>query len=171
MRAVLLKQSIQQCLVLTLCVLLASCGGGSGADSPDEVVVSPPPVVVTPPVTIPPVTGTPVEMGLMVAFGYNSLAAGAPLRFNQVQTSAVGNGVATYRFPRSGETISGNLTIAVDVTDPDGIARVLVGFEGSSEALVLCETNCGTSFSQTVTGVNPRSFGLTPGSLRLELWL
>ncbi|WP_233079769.1 Ig-like domain-containing protein [Rheinheimera soli] len=176
MRLALLREFFRCWLVFTLCVLLAACGGSggeSGSDSPsgERPPVSPPVIPpVTPPV-IPPVGGTPVEMGLMVAFGYNSLAAGSPLRTDQVQNLAVGNGTATYRFPRSGESISGNLTIAVDVADSDGIARVLVGFNGSEQALVLCDSNCGTSYSQTVTGVNPRNFGLTPGSLRLELWL
>lgn len=164
----LLRELFRCWLVFTLCVLLVACGGSGGESGPDTPSGEVPPV--SPPV-IPPVGDTPVEMGLMVAFGYNSLAAGSPLRTDQVQNLAVGNGTATYRFPRSGESISGNLTIAVDVADPDGIARVLVGFNGSEQALVLCDSNCGTSYSQTVTGVNPRNFGLTPGSLRLELWL
>lgn len=166
MHLVLLREFVRWGLVITLCALLAACGGGSGGEA-----VSDNPTGEQPPVSPPPVGGTPVEMGLMVAFGYNSLVAGSPLRTNQVQSLAVGNGTANYRFPRSGESISGNLTIAVDVADPDGIARVLVGFNGSEQALVLCDASCGTSFSQTVTGVNPRNFGLTPGSLRLELWL
>ena len=166
MGVVLLREFFLRWIALTFCVLLAACGGGSGSET-----VSDNPAGEQPPVSPPPVSETPVEMGLMVAFGYNALAAGAPLRSNEVQGLAVGNGTATYRFPRSGELISGNLTIAVDVADPDGIARVLVGFNGSEQALVLCETNCGSSFSQTLTGVNPRNFGLTPGSLRLELWL
>lgn len=166
MYLVLLREFFRWGLVITLCVLLAACGGGSGGEA-----VSDNPTGGQPPVSPPPVGGTPVEMGLMVAFGYNALVAGSPLRSNQVQSLAVGNGTANYRFPRSGESISGNITIAVDVADPDGIARVLVGFNGSEQALVLCDASCGTSFSQTVTGVNPRNFGLTPGSLRLELWL
>lgn len=168
MRLTLLRQMFQSWLNLALCVLLVACGGSGGDASSDTPTGQNPPV--SPPV-IAPVAGTPVEMGLMVAFGYNPLVAGSPLRTNQVQNLAVGNGTANYRFPRSGETLKGNLTIAVDVADPDGIARVLVGFNGSAQALVLCDSSCGTSFSQTVTGVNPRTFGLNPGSLRLELWL
>jgi uncharacterized delta-60 repeat protein len=164
MSVVLLRALIQLWFALTLCVLLVACGGSSGEGA------STPPVAEQPPVS-PPVGGSPVEMGLMVAFGYNPQAAGSALRANQVQNLAVGNGTANYRFPRSGESISGNLTIAVDVADPDGITRVLVGFNGSERALVLCTTTCGSSFSQTVTGINPRNFGVEPGSLRLELWL
>jgi len=167
MYLVLLREFFRRGVVITFCVLLVACGGGgSGGEA-----VSDNPTGGQPPVLPPPVGETPVEMGLMVAFGYNPLVAGAPFRTNQVQSLAVGNGTANYRFPRSGESISGNMTIAVDVADPDGIARVLVGFNGSEQALVLCEVNCGASFSQTVTGVNPRNFGLSPGSLRLELWL
>ncbi|WP_233009230.1 Ig-like domain-containing protein [Rheinheimera faecalis] len=167
MYLVLLREFFRRGVVITFCVLLVACGGGgSGGEA-----VSDNPTGGQPPVLPPPVSETPVEMGLMVAFGYNSLVAGAPFKTNQVQSLAVGNGTANYRFPRSGESISGNITIAVDVADPDGIARVLVGFNGSEQALVLCEVNCGASFSQTVTGVNPRNFGLSPGSLRLELWL
>ncbi|CAI3805370.1 Ig-like domain-containing protein [Rheinheimera sp. MM224] len=166
MYLVLLREFFRWGLVITFCALLVGCGGGSGGEA-----VSDNPTGGQPPVSPPPVGETPVEMGLMVAFGYNSLVAGSPLRTNQVQSLAVGNGTANYRFPRSGQSISGNITIAVDVADPDGIARVLVGFNGSEQALVLCEASCGTSFSQTVTGVNPRNFGLSPGSLRLELWL
>ncbi|KKK99953.1 tandem-95 repeat protein [Rheinheimera mesophila] len=162
----LFRHDFQRWIAITFCVLLTACGGGSGSETVPDT-----PVGQQPPVSSPPVGGTPVEMALMVAFGYNPLAAGSPLRRDQVQQLAVGNGSATYRFPRSGERISGNLTIAVNVADPDGIARVLVGFNGSEQALVLCQTNCGSAFSQTLTGVNPRNFGLTPGSLRLELWL
>lgn len=165
MCVVLLRDYFRRGLAVALCVLLAACGGSGGETVSDN------PIGGLPPVSPPPVSETPIETGLMVAFGYSSLAAGAPLRINQVQNFAVGNGTANYRFPRSGESISGNLTIAVDVADPDGITRVLVGFNGSEQALVLCQASCGTAFSQTVTGVNPRNFGLTPGSLRLELWL
>ncbi len=164
MRVVLLRTLLQRWFVFSFCLVLVACGGSSGE------AVSTPPVAEQPPAP-PPVGGAPVETGLMVAFGYNPLAAGSPLRAAQVQNFAVGNSTANYRFPRSGESISGNLTIAVDVADPDGIARVLVGFTGSERALVLCATNCGNTFSQTVTGVNPRTFGMEPGSLRLELWL
>lgn len=164
MRVVLLRTLLQRWFVFSFCLVLVACGGSSGE------TVSTPPVAEQPPVP-PPVGGSPVETGLMVAFGYNPLAAGSPLRTTQVQNFAVGNSTANYRFPRSGESVSGNLTIAVDVADPDGIARVLVGFNGSERAQVLCATNCGNSFSRTVTGVNPRTFGVEPGSLRLELWL
>lgn len=166
MYLVLLREFFRWGLVIAFCALLVGCGGGSGGEA-----VADNPTGGQPPVSPPPVGETPVELGLMVAFGYNPLVAGSPIRTNQVQSLAVGNGTANYRFPRSGQSISGNITIAVDVADPDGIARVLVGFNGSEQALVLCEASCGTSFSQTVTGVNPRNFGLSPGSLRLELWL
>lgn len=169
MRLTLRRQLLQSWLNLTLCLLLVACGGSGGDSVSDTPTGQNPPESAAP--VLPPVGDSKVEMGVMVAFGYNALAAGAPLRTHQVQNLAVGNGTANYRFPRSGESTSGNLTLSVDVADPDGIARVLVGFNGSEQALILCDNNCGTSFSRTVTGVNPRNFGLTPGSLRLELWL
>lgn len=156
---------LMQCgFLLTVCLFQTACGGSAAEGGADLPVAEQPPV--------PPPSGSgQVSPGQMVAFGYAQLASGSALQANRVQNRAVSNATANYRFPRSGESISGNLTLAVDVADPDGIARVLVGFNGSERALVLCTATCGSAFSQTVTGVNPRNFGVTPGSLRLELWL
>lgn len=66
--------------------------------------------------------------------------------------------------------LAGNLVLAVEVSDPDGISSVGVEFS-TGEVITLCSSNCGTSFRGTRTKISPKSLNLTPGSHRLNLWV
>lgn len=75
--------------------------------------------------------------------------------------------------PLAGSTASGNILLAIEGTDGDGIARVHVSLNNNAE-LVLCqgEIACGgTQFSKRISNLDPGAFQQVPGALQLQLWL
>lgn len=75
--------------------------------------------------------------------------------------------------PKPDSQAGANLVLVVYARDDDGLARVAVSFNQSSQQLVLCEgAQCGGSSIQlTRTGVDPAAFGANGNDLFLQLWL
>ena len=106
----------------------------------------------------------------IVAFDYLPKAKNRQYRATQAQDASVTNVTGQFRLPIAGQNLTGNITVAVDVEDPDGIQNVYVGFSGATTAVELCASDCGTAFHKVITGLNPLDFNLGSGSPRLELW-
>lgn len=85
------------------------------------------------------------------------------------------NAASSGRFinPLAAEIVSGNILTTVVASDPDGIEQLQLRFNGSSEGLILCQgqQQCGNQYSATHSGINPRDYGVSVGSLQLSLWL
>ena len=58
-----------------------------------------------------------------------------------------------------------------NVTDPEGVRRVLYGFSDAADAYELCDGDCQEPFSYLKTGVNPGNFNQTPGTITVQLWV
>lgn len=75
--------------------------------------------------------------------------------------------------PLAGSTANGNLFLAIEGSDADGIAKVHLSLNQNAE-LVLCqgEIACGgTQFSKQISNLDPGTFQQVPGALQLQLWL
>ncbi len=189
----LAKRSAQLCLLLLLSLLLSACGGGgsdnnsTGQGPAQPTTTTPPSPDPTPDPTpepepnpeptpdpdtpTPEPTPDPTPTPIVVAFDFQQQSNNLQYRGNQVQSEAFANATGGFRLPLANQNLTGNLTISVDLTDPDGINGVFVGFEGAADALQLCPSACGTDYHRTITGVNPQDFGINSGTPRLELWV
>ncbi|MCG7536083.1 Ig-like domain-containing protein [Pseudoalteromonas sp. OOF1S-7] len=108
----------------------------------------------------------------LIPFDYQARFANRHLAARQVVNTQFVNGTGTVLFPDDQRTYRGNLTVSLDaITDPDGVSRVLLGFENAQQAQVLCDGNCNDPFAFTETGVNPANFSQQPGSLQLQVWV
>jgi VCBS repeat-containing protein len=84
------------------------------------------------------------------------------------------NAAGTFAHPLTNETFNGNLIASIDVTDPDGIQAVALSFNQQPTLKYLCNTSesCGgTSFHQTISSINPKTYGLLRGPITLGLWV
>lgn len=97
--------------------------------------------------------------------------AGSPITNKQVVSQSILNAEVVINYPKAGTQFTGNISTVVNVTDPDGISRVLLRFGESESAYVLCDSECSTDFSALVTGISPQLFGAVAGELNLSLWV
>lgn len=76
--------------------------------------------------------------------------------------------------PKPGSTVAGPLLLSVQAEDLDGLARVYVSFNNSSQYLDLCQSaqQCrGSNFKTTMPNINPAVYAVNPGVLNLQLWI
>ncbi|NQZ10462.1 MAG: tandem-95 repeat protein, partial [Algicola sp.] len=151
--------------VLLLTLLLTACGGGgSTAEPPAPVPDNPAPAEPDKP------TPQPTPAAIIVPFEFEQQALGKTYHAAQLQSATFTNISGAFRLPLAQQSLTGNLTISIDVEDPDGLKKVYVGFNGDNQALQLCDGNCPSPYHVTKTGFNPLDFGINDDSQRLELW-
>ncbi|KNC66851.1 hypothetical protein AC626_14535, partial [Pseudoalteromonas rubra] len=108
----------------------------------------------------------------LIPFDYQPRFANRNLAARQVVNTQFVNGTGNVLFPVTQRTYRGNLTVSLDaITDPEGVSRVLLGFDNAEQAQVLCDGNCSDPFAFTETGINPANFAQQPGSLQLQVWV
>ncbi|MCJ8273107.1 MAG: cadherin-like domain-containing protein, partial [Psychrosphaera sp.] len=147
---------------ILLATALSSCGGSEGQSQPTpDPTPNPPPTVPVP---------TPAPAPTIVAFDYVQKANNKTYNATQIQSASFSNATGGFRLPLADQPLTGNLTISVDLEDPDGINNVYVGFEGGTNALQLCASECGVTYHRTVTGINPLDHGRSSGPQQLQLW-
>ncbi|KZN32511.1 Ig-like domain-containing protein [Pseudoalteromonas luteoviolacea] len=165
-------QSIYQTVaaVVVSGFLLSACGGGKDSEPLQQSSENVDNVSATP--------QTPQQPSLVsnspkvVDFSYQPRYRFARLTENQVVDELMINGTGELIHPTDTVTERGNLTVSVDnIEDPDGIGRVLLGFNDTQQAIVLCDNNCSTPFKFTQTGINPFNFGQESGSINIQVWV
>ncbi|MEC4090247.1 Ig-like domain-containing protein [Pseudoalteromonas rubra] len=115
---------------------------------------------------------TPSGQVSLIPFDYQPKFANRTLAARQVVNTQFVNGTGNVLFPDTQRTYRGNLTVSLDaITDPEGVSRVLLGFDNAEQAQVLCDGNCSDPFAFTETGINPANFAQQPGSLQLQVWV
>lgn len=76
--------------------------------------------------------------------------------------------------PKTNSQANGPLLFSIQAADADGLARVFVRFQPGAKDLELCPALrpcAGTVFQATTGSVDPAAFGVSPGSLTLQLWV
>ncbi|GHB73678.1 hypothetical protein GCM10008107_23960 [Psychrosphaera saromensis] len=77
----------------------------------------------------------------------------------------------SFNYPTTLSEFSGNISVAFDVANPQGLKQVFIGFEGSDLTLPICQQDCGTEYSAFVNGINPTLFGLSGREQNITLWV
>ncbi len=163
-----IKVALCRCAVLFLTLLLTACGGGGSTAEPpapdSQLPTNPVPTEPDKP------TPQPTTSAVIVPFEFEQQALGKTYNGAQLQSATFTNVSGAFRLPLAQQSLTGNLTISIDIEDPDGLKKVYVGFNGDNEALQLCNNNCPSPYHVTKTGFNPLDFGISDDSQRLELW-
>ncbi len=73
--------------------------------------------------------------------------------------------------PVTGESYEGDIDIAANVTDEDGLKKVSAYFNSLNDELILCSNACSGNSEDWTKTVNPVAYGITGGSVTLELWV
>ena len=155
------KNRFMQFKRIVIVFLLSTIVSACGADSQNQPTLEPTPNPTSPTATAPKI----------VAFDYVQKAKNKAYKATQVQSASFSNATGVFRLPLADQSLTGNVTISVDLEDPDGINNVYVGFAGGTKALELCATDCGVAYRRTVTGINPLDYGQSSGPQQLQLWV
>ncbi len=74
--------------------------------------------------------------------------------------------------PVAGESYDGDIEIAVDAMDSDGLQKVSVNFSVSNKKIILCSGNCTGNSGSWTTKINPAAYYYSVSdSVTLELWV
>ena len=155
-------------------LILTGCGGsGTASDNNSGSVATPPPPISVNPIQPEPVTAT-VEFdpGQVIPFSFSQRHNGQAHRNGQVQSAAFANATGQINYPANNASLSGNILVAFEVNDPDGLSDIRVGFEGTGQSIAFCQTGgCGTALQRVITDLNPLKLGLSEAtSARLQLF-
>lgn len=163
-----LSALIRILVAIIIATLMAGCGGGDDSkplqqnNNASEAAEQP-----TPSNSL-----TFSSSPVVVDFSYQPKFRYARLGETQVVDERMINGTGDLIHPQGVSIERGNITVAVDnIEDPDGIGRVLLGFDNAEQAIELCSANCGSPFNFTQTGVNPFDFGQQSGTVNLQVWV
>jgi large repetitive protein len=153
-------------LLVSMVMLLSACGGGSDTDS--EQKVSPP--------TIPQITPTPsntinLSGSKAETNATETKVAGKPTTDRGLIDSVAANARASISISNLAEVIEGNITFELAASDEDGISSLSLVIPSVNKNITLCNQACGTNFERSVIGFSPNYYGVTPGDLRLEIWI
>lgn len=156
-------------------ILLTGCGGsGETTDTttsaPSQQTIPQPQQPTSP---APPLDVVPFDVANIVPFDFTQRSQGQNVGQREVLPAAFANVTGTINYPPNNADLSGNITVSVNVNDPDGIKNLFIGFDGVEQNILsVCSNGCGTSFSQTITGINPLRLGVSgAATLLLQLWV
>lgn len=107
----------------------------------------------------------------LVPFSYQPKVKGASLSASQIIEAGQLNAVGGFNYPQPNSQFDGNLTLAIDVSDAQGINNIYLGSSGSEFGISVCDISCGAEFKATISGINPTTLGWLPGQNTLELWV
>ena len=153
--------------VALISIMLSACGGGKDNIEPGE---TPTPVDASQPSPDPLPDPSPNNgQYTVIDFDFAQLVQNRQYRIKDVQTQQFTNATGQFKLPLANQNLSGNLTIAIDAQDSEGIETITVGFAGSEQAMQVCNNNCTNPYYQVLTGINPLDFGVQDGPNRLYM--
>ncbi|XQW85201.1 Ig-like domain-containing protein [Thalassotalea piscium] len=153
--------------IITLTLLTSLLGCGESSDS--QVVEQNP--IIEDPVVIPPSSINAVS--LLSDAGKTEKnkikVAGKTVTSRAIVNDSFSNATGAIVSAIGSASISGNLTLGVKATDPEGIKSIALYLTNTNRIFNLCSGNCAEDSLITITGFNPQLAGEQAGNLRIEL--
>ena len=168
------KFSIVNLTLIASIILFAGCGGESssveGTTNTSLEITSP-----TTNEQREPVVNDDNSISLIGALGKKEIQfqkiSGVIKQQNAIVDAEFSNATGEFIYKESTTDISGNITFALRVSDPDGIEDISIYLPDIERTIVLCSQDCGSEFSENIIGYNPQLYGLSEGILRIELFV
>ncbi|NMP80934.1 tandem-95 repeat protein [Pseudoalteromonas arctica] len=153
-------------LLGSMVFLLSACGGSEESPA-QETIQSPTAEVVTPTVT------SYINLAGVIASNQtkNTKVLGAVTSSRGVVGSSIANTRANIVFSQTNETVQGNVSFLLEASDTDGIAEVNLVLPSVNKSISLCSSDCGFDYEKSIIGLSPALYGVTPGEIRLEIWI
>ncbi|MEM5507959.1 Ig-like domain-containing protein [Pseudoalteromonas sp. AS71] len=153
-------------LLGSMVFLLSACGGSEESPA-QETIQSPTAEVLTPTVT------SYINLAGVIASNQtkNTKVLGAVTSSRGVVGSSIANTRANIVFSQINETVQGNVSFLLEASDADGIVEVNLVLPSVNKSISLCSSDCGFDYEKSIIGLSPVLYGVTPGEIRLEIWI
>ncbi|MBB1279878.1 Ig-like domain-containing protein [Pseudoalteromonas sp. SR41-1] len=153
-------------LLGSMVFLLSACGGSEESRT-QETIQSPTAEVVPPTVT------SYINLAGVIASNQtkSTKVLGAVTSSRGVVGASLANTRANIVFPQTNDTVQGNVSFLLEASDTDGIAEVNLVLPSVNKSISLCSSDCGVGYGKSIIGLSPALYGVTPGEIRLEIWI
>ncbi|MGY8836782.1 MAG: Ig-like domain-containing protein [Enterobacterales bacterium] len=153
-------------LLGSMVFLLSACGGSE--ESPAQEAIQSPTAEV-----VPPTVASYINLAGVIASNQtkNTKVLGAVTSSRGVVGSSIANTRANIVFSQINETVQGNVSFLLEASDTDGIAEVNLVLPSVNKSISLCSLDCGFDYEKSIIGLSPALYGVTPGEIRLEIWI
>lgn len=162
-------------LLGSMVFLLSACGGSE--ESPAQETIQSPTAEVIPPTptaeVIPPTVTSYINLAGVIASNQtkSTKVLGAVTSSRGVVGASLANTRANIVFSQTNETVQGNVSFLLEASDTDGIAEVNLVLPSVNKSISLCSSDCGFDYEKSIIGLSPALYGVTPGEIRLEIWI
>ncbi|MFP3364207.1 Ig-like domain-containing protein [Pseudoalteromonas sp. SIMBA_148] len=153
-------------LLGSMVFLLSACGGSE--ESPTQEAIQSPTAEV-----IPPTVTSYINLAGVIASNQtkSTKVLGAVTSSRGVVGASLANTRANIVFPQTNDTVQGNVSFLLEASDTDGIAEVNLVLPSVNKSISLCSSDCGVGYEKSIIGLSPALYGVTPGEIRLEIWI
>ncbi|MBH0003187.1 Ig-like domain-containing protein [Pseudoalteromonas sp. SWYJZ12] len=153
-------------LLGSMVFLLSACGGSE--ESPAQETIQSPTAEV-----VPPTVTSYINLAGVIASNQtkNTKVLGAVTSSRGVVGSSIANTRANIVFSQTNETVQGNVSFLLEASDTDGITEVNLVLPSVNKSISLCSSDCGFDYEKSIIGLSPALYGVTPGEIRLEIWI
>jgi len=153
-------------LLGSMVFLLSACGGSE--ESPTQEAIQSPTAEV-----IPPTVTNYINLAGVIASNQtkSTKVLGAVTSSRGVVGASLANTRANIVFPQTNDTVQGNVSFLLEASDTDGIAEVNLVLPSVNKSISLCSSDCGVDYEKSIIGLSPALYGVTPGEIRLEIWI
>jgi len=153
-------------LLGSMVFLLSACGGSE--ESPTQEAIQSPTAEV-----IPPTVTSYINLAGVIASNQtkSTKVLGAVTSSRGVVGASLANTRADIVFSQTNDTVQGNVSFLLEASDTDGIAEVNLVLPSVNKSISLCSSDCGVGYEKSIIGLSPALYGVTPGEIRLEIWI
>ncbi|MBB1400995.1 Ig-like domain-containing protein [Pseudoalteromonas sp. SG45-1] len=153
-------------LLGSMVFLLSACGGSE--ESPTQETIQSPTAEV-----VPPTVTSYINLAGVIASNQtkSTKVLGAVTSSRGVVGASLANTRANIVFSQTNDTVQGNVSFLLEASDTDGIAEVNLVLPSVNKSISLCSSDCGVGYEKSIIGLSPALYGVTPGEIRLEIWI
>ncbi|MEZ7490620.1 Ig-like domain-containing protein [Pseudoalteromonas distincta] len=153
-------------LLGSMVFLLSACGGSE--ESPTQETIQSPTAEV-----VPPTVTSYINLAGVIASNQtkSTKVLGAVTSSRGVVGASLANTRANIVLSQTNDTVQGNVSFLLEASDTDGIAEVNLVLPSVNKSISLCSSDCGVGYEKSIIGLSPALYGVTPGEIRLEIWI